>query len=90
MTREKKTRSMKGKIKLDKGGPTKTDRLTDPQSYDSRKKKALKDSKKQRSVYQKELDKQKESGADGESGQAPKRGPLADKIRKLNAEKQSD
>lgn len=90
MTREKKTRSMKGKIKLDKGGPTKTDRLTDPQSYDSRKKKALKDSKKHRSVYQKELDKQKESGSDAADEQAAKRGRLAEKIRKLNAEKQGD
>lgn len=89
MSRTKKKRRHVSQYIQEDAGPTKAERLANPGSYEARKRKALKESKKPKSVYQKELEKQ-EAAKKQDSSDQRKGGRLADKIRKLNAEKKDD
>jgi len=84
MSRVKKKRS-DANIIIRENAPRRSEKLADPDSYESRKKRAQ-DKKRvtRKKVYEKELEKSK-TGSGGK--QQPNRGPLADKIRKLNAAK---
>ena len=91
MTRLKKQRRMANKIVLDKT-PKKQERLADPDSYESRKQRAMAKKKKHQSVEQKRIKAKPTKSAierDTEAGRRGERsgGRLADKIRKLNAQK---
>ena len=91
MTRLKKQRRMANKIVLDKT-PKKQERLADPDSYESRKQRAMAKKKKHQSVEQKRINAKPTKSAierDTEAGRRGERkgGRLAEKIRKLNAEK---
>ena len=83
MSRTKKKRSDANVI-IFENAPRRSEKLADPDSYESRKKRALDKKKKNKSVYAKALEESKKAGSQG--GQA-NRGPLAEKIRKLNAAK---
>lgn len=90
MTRQKKQRRTTEMVILEKT-PKKKERLTDPESYESRKQAALKKRKKKLSVYEKtrlEDEKASRNDAAGKRGER-KLGPLAEKIKRLNAEKNS-
>lgn len=94
MTRLKKQRRMANKIVLDKT-PKKQERLADPDSYESRKQRAMAKKKKHQSVEQKRINAKPTKSAiqrDTEAGRRGERqgGRLAEKIRKLNAEKRDD
>lgn len=89
MTRLKKQRRMANKIVLDKT-PKKQERLADPDSYESRKQRAMVKRKKHQSVEEKKKNAQPTQSAkerDTKAGQRGERqgGRLADKIRDLNA-----
>ncbi len=90
MTRLKKQRRMANKIVLDKT-PKKQERLADPDSYESRKQRALGKRKKHASVYEKARATQSREQRDEEAGRRGTRhgGPLAAKIRELNKTKQA-
>ncbi|MGB0467041.1 MAG: hypothetical protein ACPGF7_05820 [Pontibacterium sp.] len=89
MSRIKKRRGNTYQVLFEDTGPSKQERLDDPESYESRKRAALAKKKKPKSVYQKVLEEEK-AAKDRKANNGPK-GPLADKIRKLNAKKkQSD
>ncbi|WP_286238887.1 hypothetical protein [Neptuniibacter halophilus] len=83
MTRLKKSRKAKGFIPSDT--PSRRERLADPESYDSRRRKAQEKKKKHVSVYEKE--RQKEEAAAGQKP-AERKTRLADKIKKLNQDKE--
>lgn len=88
MTRLKKQRRMANKIVLDKT-PKKQERLADPDSYESRKRKAMLKKKKHQSVEQKQQSAKPTKPArerDVEAGRRGERqgGRLAEKIRRLN------
>lgn len=88
MTRMKKKRPTVDRVIVE-NTPKKRERLTDPDSYESRKQNALKKRKKQLSVYEKarlEAEQQARNEAAGKRG-AQNTGPLAEKIRRLNAKK---
>lgn len=92
MTRLKKQRRMANKIVLDKT-PKKQERLADPDSYESRKQRAMVKKKKHQSVEQKRVNAKPTQSAIERDTAAGKRGErqggrLAEKIRRLNAEKQ--
>lgn len=84
MSRIKKRRHTREWVEYAETGPSRRERLSDPDSYESRKRRALAEKKKQKSVYQKQLEKEQAGG--GEQGGSHARGRLADKIRKLNAQ----
>ena len=88
MARMKKSRKAKGFI--DDRGPSRQERLADPDSYDSRKRKALEQKKKRhQSVYEKQRQEELEKkGSDGSKTERKTR--LADKIRRLNKEKDQE
>ncbi|WP_067868411.1 hypothetical protein [Neptuniibacter marinus] len=81
MARIKKSRKAKGFI--DDSGPSRRERLADPDSYDSRRRKALEKKKRHQSVYEKK----KAESEEDENSQEQRKTRLADKIRKLNKEK---
>ena len=84
MPRIKKSRKAKGFI--DDSGPSRQERLADPESYDSRKRKALEEKKKKhKSVYEKQREAEK---ANKNNAQAERKTRLADKIRRINKEKE--
>ncbi|TVQ69125.1 MAG: hypothetical protein EA373_09315 [Oceanospirillales bacterium] len=88
MTRMKKQRRTVEMVILEKT-PKKKERLTDPDSYESRKQAAMKKRKKQLSVYEKarlEEEQEAKNAAAGKRGER-KLGPLAEKIRRINAKK---
>lgn len=86
MSRNKKRRHTSEWVEYDEAGPTRKERNADPESYDSRRRKGLAERKKVKSVFQKDQDaKAANKGKGQDNGHA--RGRLADKIRKLNAEK---
>ena len=89
MTRLKKQRRMANKIVLDKT-PKKQERLADPDSYESSKQRSLSKRKKHQSVYEKARATQSREQRDQDAGRRGTRhgGPLADKIKRLNQEKQ--
>ena len=84
MTRAKKSRKAKGFI--DDRGPSRKERLADPDSYDSRRRKSVEKRKKPKSVYEKH----REQVESEENTNAASKGKtrLADKIRRLNEAKQ--
>ena len=91
MTRLKKQRRMANKIVLDKT-PKKQERLADPDSYESRKQRAMAKKKKHQSVEQKRVNAKPTQSALERDTLAGKRGErqggrLAEKIRRLNADK---
>lgn len=88
MSRQKKKRSFVSQYLPADEVISKSERLADPDSYESRKKKAAEKKKKHKSVYQKAQEEQKASEAD-ESTPSQRGGRLADKIRKLNAQKKA-
>ncbi|MBY4678416.1 hypothetical protein [Marinobacterium arenosum] len=85
MSRLKKRRHTREWVEFEENGPSRRERLANPDSYESRKRRALAEKKKNKSVFQKEQEKA-ESGSKQQGGNHA-RGPLADKIRKLNADK---
>lgn len=92
MTRLKKQRRMANKIVLDKT-PKKQERLADPDSYESRKQRAMAKKKKHQSVEQKRIKSKPTQSAIERDTAAGKRGErqggrLAEKIRRLNAQQQ--
>lgn len=85
MPRIKKSRKAKGFI--DDSGPSRQERLADPESYDSRKRKALEEKKKKhKSVYEKQRDAEKADK--NKNAQSERKTRLADKIRRMNKEKE--
>jgi len=87
MTRQKKRRHTREWVEFDESGPSRKERRADPDSYESRKRKGLTERKKTKSVFQKDLDAKAKKTPQKDNGHA--RGRLADKIRKLNAEKEN-
>ncbi|MGB0733479.1 MAG: hypothetical protein ACPGPF_06925 [Pontibacterium sp.] len=90
MTRIKKSRGAGNRLIFDDSFTPKSERLADPDSYESRKKKANEKKKRHRSVYQKAVDEAKEQKKAGKKGKADDNrqlGPLAEKIRRMNAQK---
>lgn len=87
MSRSKKKRT--GLMFVLERKPSKREFLEDPQSKESRKKKALADKKKPKSVYQKNLE-QKKSSEQAGNLQQPVGGRLAAKIKKLNSQKSTE
>ena len=87
MTRPKSKRKNANQVIIvDREGPTRHERLADPDSYENRKKRAMKAKKIKPSIYQKEQEAKKKS--DGNNDKPKQGGRLADKIRKLNAQKE--
>ena len=86
MTRLKKKRSDANRIEWGESAPRRSEKLADPTSYESRKRRALDKGKKQKSVYEKQLEKE-EREARLKAQQQPRGGRLAEKIRRLNREK---
>ncbi len=86
MTRLKKKRSDANRIEWGETAPRRSEKLADPGSYESRKRKSLDKRKKQKSVYEKQLEKE-EREARLRAQQQPRGGRLAEKIRRLNREK---
>lgn len=82
MTRLKKSRKAKGFI--DDSGPSRQERLADPNSYDSRRRKAQEKKKKHTSAYEKQ--RQNEKTTD-QTAATERKTRLAEKIKKLNASK---
>ena len=80
MTRKKKTRGGAG-VTIFIDPPRRSEKLADPDSYESRKRKNLEQKKKRKSVYQKAVDAEQDKGQQ----QAERKTPLADKIRRLKA-----
>ena len=90
MTRKKKQRSFVGQfVTAESDKPTKEELLLDPTSRESLRKKGLEQKKKNKSVYQKELDKQQADKDLVVKEQQAKGGRLADKIR-ANAKAQEN
>jgi hypothetical protein len=85
MARIKKSRKATGFI--DNSGPSRSEKLADPDSYDSRRRKAQAEKKKNTSVYEKQ--RQNEAGS-AENQPVERKTRLADKIKKLNEDKSSD
>lgn len=86
MSRSKKKRT--GLMIILDRKPSKREFLEDPDSKESRKKKALADKKKPKSIYQKDRSQQKDQvSAAAKLIQTPN-GRLAAKIKALNAKKQ--
>ena len=86
MTRLRKSRKAKGFI--DDSGPSRNERLADPDSYDSRRRKAKAEKKKNKSVFEKQREAEQSNSSNSQANDRKTR--LADKIRKLNQEKQDD
>lgn len=85
MTRQKKRRSFVSQYEPAEERESKTERLQDNTSYESRKKRAMDKKKKHKSVYQKALETEKTDSSDqAEQSTRPKGGRLAEKIRQLN------
>jgi IS5 family transposase len=89
MTRRKKERRTGRFMTVLEGKPKKQELLADPTSKEARRAKALRERKKQKSVYEKARGSQTRLERDQEAGRKGTRhgGPLADKIRKLNQKK---
>lgn len=89
MSRNKKSRKDSARMTVLERKPKKQELLADPTSKESRRKKAKEQRKKHQSVYEKSQATQKAQERDTQAGRRGTRhgGPLAEKIRKLNAEK---
>ncbi|WP_432694947.1 hypothetical protein ACQUQP_10330 [Marinobacterium sp. YM272] len=91
MTRKKKERRLGKFMPVLEQKPRKQERLADPDSKESRKKKAIRDRKKHLSVYEKAQATQSRVERDEEAGRKGTRhgGPLAEKIRRINEAKKA-
>ncbi|MBA4501808.1 hypothetical protein [Marinobacterium marinum] len=90
MSRNKKTRKAGAFMTVLERKPKKQERLADPTSKESRRKKALDERKKHTSIAERKRDATMSAQErDTRAGRKGTRhgGPLADKIRKLNADK---
>ncbi|MET3998759.1 hypothetical protein [Marinobacterium sp. MBR-109] len=89
MSRGKKQRKIGAFMTVLERKPKKQERLADPTSKEARRKRALEQRKKQKSVYEKAQGSQNALERDKAAGRKGTRhgGPLAAKIRKLNAAK---
>ena len=88
MSRQKKRRHTREWVEFE-DGPSRKEKLANPNSYESRKRKAKAEQKKNKSVFQKEQD-AKAAAKAKQPENSHARGRLADKIRKLNAEKENN
>ncbi|MFC6673109.1 hypothetical protein [Marinobacterium aestuariivivens] len=86
MTRVKKKRSDANRIEWGESPPRRSEKLADPDSYESRKKKALEKRKRQKSVYEKHVE-QQERDDERREDSGPRGGRLAEKIRRLNRDR---
>ncbi|WP_290699528.1 hypothetical protein [Amphritea sp.] len=77
MTRKKKKRSSPKPIFLDV--PRRSEKLADPDSYESRRRRNLEQKKKSKSVYEKAREAEQEAGSTTQQRETP----LAEKIRRL-------
>ncbi len=86
MTRRKKERRLGKFMPVLEQKPKKQERLADPTSKESRRKKAVQERKKHESAYAKTQATKTRSARDEEAGRRGTRhgGPLADKIRRMN------
>lgn len=89
MTRRKKERRLGKFMPVLEQKPRKQERLADPDSKESRKKKAISDRKKHKSVYEKAQATKSRVERDEAAGRKGTRhgGPLAEKIRRINQER---
>jgi len=89
MSRNKKSRKLGSMMTVLERKPKKQERLADPTSKESRRKKAQEQRKKQQSVAERKKDATMSARErDTKAGrQGARNGPLAAKIRQLNAEK---
>ncbi|MBV0931755.1 hypothetical protein [Marinobacterium weihaiense] len=89
MSRNKKSRKTGAFMTVLERKPTKQERLADPTSKESRRKRSLEQRKKHKSVLEKTRATQSATERDTKAGRKGTRhgGPLAAKIRRLNAEK---
>ncbi|MFW1676331.1 hypothetical protein ACFVYJ_00920 [Pontibacter sp. JAM-7] len=81
MTRLKKSRKATGFI--DDTGPSRRERLADPESYESRRRKSQETRKKHKSLYEKHREAEQAASDQDESESGPQT-RLAKKIRRLN------
>jgi len=90
MSRSKKQRKVGAFMSVLERKPKKQERLADPTSKEARRKRALEQRKKQKSVYEKARGSQTALERDQAAGRRGTRhgGPLAEKIRQLNTAKQ--
>lgn len=89
MSRKKKQRRLGTFMPVLEQKPKKQERLADPTSKESRKKRALKERKKHASVYERAQATQSAAERDAQAGRRGTRhgGPLAEKIRRINEKK---
>jgi hypothetical protein len=83
MSRLKKSRKAKGFIPSEE--PSRRELRADPDSYDSRRRKAAENKKKNKSVFEKQREAEKNSNQQTDADKRKTR--LQDKIRRLNKEK---
>lgn len=90
MTRKSKRRHTTEWVEYDTSAPTLHERLADPLSKENLRRKAAQEERKKKSIYQKHLAEQKEAKRLQDlANRSEKRGPLYDKIKKLNKQKQA-
>jgi len=91
MSRSKKQRKVGAFMTVLDRKPKKQERLADPTSKEARRKRALELRKKHKPVHERTKGSQNALARDTEAGRKGTRhgGPLADKIRQLNAAKQA-
>ncbi len=86
MTRVRKKRSDANRIEWGERPPRRSEKLADPDSYESRKRRGIEKRKQHKSVYEKHLEEEaQKEGRGKEHGSGG--GRLAEKIRRLNREK---
>ena len=91
MSRSKKQRKVGAFMTVLDRKPKKQERLADPTSKEARRKRALELRKKHKPVHERTRGSQSALARDTEAGRKGTRhgGPLADKIRRLNATRQA-
>jgi len=92
MSRRKKQRKVGAFMAVLERKPRKQERLADPTSKEARRKRALEQRKKHKSVFEKAKGSQSAIERDRAAGRKGTRhgGPLAEKIRQLNAAKRQE
>ncbi|MDN2659778.1 hypothetical protein Q4583_03980 [Neptunomonas phycophila] len=88
MSRTKKKRPTVGHLDI-RISPDKRDKLTEEDSYETRRKRGLEKKKKHKSVYQK-VKEAEEAKADSNEQKQPKGGRLAEKIKKMAQQQQAE
>lgn len=90
MTRVKKKRSSANRIEWGESPQRRSEKLADPDSYESRKKRALEKRKRQKTVYEKHLEREAQEEGRHAQERLPRGGRLAEKIRRLNRDAELD